>query len=73
MSGKKRLNLVLESGLCVVQAQIRAGDAIATLFVTDYSSNARVLIDLEKKVILSNNDDIVLTEKDKTNICAALK
>ena len=69
---KKRLNLILANGLCVIQAKIRTGAPVMTLFVTDYTHNTRVLFDMEHKRVLSNRDNIELTEKDIENLLAAL-
>jgi len=70
---KKRLNLVLTNGLCVIHAKVRPGASIITLFVTDYTNNTRILFDLENKRVLTNRDNIELTAKDIENLTAALQ
>ena len=63
---------MLSSGLIVVSAKIRGGSSIATLFITDYSEDTRVMFDLAEKRILANRDNIELNEKDITNLITAL-
>lgn len=72
VDSKKRLNLILANGLCVIHAKIRTSAPIVTLFITDYTYNTRILFDMENKVILSNRDNIELTAKDIENLLAAL-
>lgn len=68
----KRLNLILSNGLCVLNAKLRKDGGVATLFITDFSTNTRVLFDIEGKRILANRDDIEFTPKDVENLIAAL-
>lgn len=70
---KKRLNLILANGLCVLHAKIRGNIPVATLFITDYTYDTRVLFDIEKKRVLTNRDDIEITAKDIDNLMEALK
>jgi len=69
---KKRLNLVLTNGLVVVSAKFRKDSPVVVLFVTDFTHDTRILFDLEKKALLANRDNIVLTAKDNEAIIAAL-
>jgi hypothetical protein len=72
-SVKKRMNLVLSNGFCVLHAKIRDNNPVAILFITDYTYDTRVLFDMEQKRILTNPDNIEITAKDIDNIAAALK
>lgn len=67
-----RLNVVLASGLVVVSAKFRKESPVATLFVTDFTHDTRIMLDLEGKRVLANRDDIALTDKDIEAIMAAL-
>lgn len=69
---KKRMNVVLASGLCVVSAKLRKDAPLVTLFITDYTDNTRVLLDLEHKRVISNRDDVAFTAKDIDAIAVAL-
>jgi hypothetical protein len=70
---KKKLNLILDNGLCIINAKIRESTPLITLFITDYTNNTRVLFDVENKRILANKDNIELTGKDVENILLVLK
>lgn len=70
---KKKLNLILTSGLLVVSAKFRDGAPVVTLFVTDYTNNTRVLFDLEHKKILANRDGIEMNGKDIELLMIALE
>jgi hypothetical protein len=69
---KKRLNLVLTNGLLIVNAKIREGSPVITLFVTDYSESTRILFDVEQKRILANRDGIEFSAKDVESLLVAL-
>lgn len=70
---KKRLNLVLSNGLCVVSAKFRKNTPVVTLFVTDYTADTRIMFDMDQKRILANRDNIELNAKDIENLMAALE
>lgn len=70
---RKKLNAILSNGLCVVSAKIRKNAPLATLFITDYTYNTRIMLDMDNKVVLANQDNIELTVKDIDNIIALLK
>ena len=62
----KRISIALESGLFVLNARIKKGRPVATLFVTDYIDTKRVLFDIENKRVLNNG--IAVTAKDIENL-----
>lgn len=70
---RKRLNVILSNGLCVVSAKLKKNAPLATLFITDYTYNTRIMLDMDNKVVLANQDNIELTAKDIDNIITMLK
>lgn len=72
-SVKKKVNIVLSNGLYIVSAKFRKGTPIITLFATDFINSTRLVLDLEKKSLLANRDNIELNSKDIENILAALE
>ena len=68
----KRLNIVLSNGLCVLSAKLRKGSSLATLFISDFSDNTRVMFDLEHKRLLTNRDNIDLKQSDIDNLMLAI-
>lgn len=72
MEVNRRLNLVLSNGLCVINARVKNNIPIAILFVTDYSDQTRVILDLKEKRILANKFNIEILPKDIDSIIGAL-
>ena len=70
---KKRLSLMLECQLCVMQIAINKSARVATLFVSDFNESTRVMLDLDSKKIISNRDEIRFTTSDINNIVAEIK
>lgn len=60
----KRLNLILANGLHVLNAKFKRGTSTAVLFITDYTNNTRVIMDMENGKVLANNHNVELTKKD---------
>jgi hypothetical protein len=72
VSLKKKLNVILSNGLHVVSAKVNQGAALATLFVTDYTNNSRLIFDMESKKILANIDGVDVSAKDMESIFTIL-
>lgn len=66
-----RINKMTSDGLLVLTAKTQKDSSIVKLYVTDLTTTARVLIDIEKEVMLFGS--VAMSEHDIKMICKELK
>jgi hypothetical protein len=67
---KKVLNYTLADGLLITSAKVRKNAPLAICYITDFTTNGRIVLDLEGKRVISSPVDI--GDEDLGKLIAAI-